>query len=106
MYGLSSVLGQNGLQRGQRTCVRTNDLRRIAQAAHGTLDHFVGDGMGEEDHEIGTADPVVHAPLHFAEDFCFAAVFLAQVLILTLHTFITADDDNTHEYFSDLLWCS
>lgn len=58
--------------------------------------HFVGNGAGEEDHQVGIADLFLHGPVFFWEHLGFVALFLADFLVATYHAFITADDDDTH----------
>ena len=53
--------------------------------------------MGEQNQEIRAADSLSKASLILAEDLCVAAMCLAQVPVLSLHTFIASDNDNTHD---------
>jgi hypothetical protein len=52
--------------------------------------------MCKQDHQIRPADPVFHAGFVLAEDLGVTSVFPAQIQIIALHTFISADDDNAH----------
>ena len=58
--------------------------------------HFVGDGAGEEDHQVGIADLFLHRPVFFREHLGLVAIFLTDLLVTTYHAFVSADDDDTH----------
>ena len=52
--------------------------------------------MCEQNHQIWVADPVFHAGFVLAENLGVTSMFLAQIQIIPLHTFISADNDNAH----------
>ena len=63
----------------------------------GTGHHFMGDGAGKENHQIRGADLLFEIGGHFGEDLGPAAVGFAKGLVLPLHSFISAYNDDTHE---------
>lgn len=99
------MLFQNALQRGHGTGMRADHLCSAAEPAQSTLYHLMRAGMRKQDQQIRGSDTFIHAALHLTEDLGFMAVPFTQILILTLHTFITADDDYTHrEYLSVVIF--
>lgn len=81
--------------------MRAHDLRPGIHAAERRLDHLVRHGIREQDHQVRGSDAVSHAGLIFAENLGAAPVLSAEVPVAAFHTFISADDDNTHT--TDLL---
>ena len=58
--------------------------------------HLVGDGIGEEDAQIGVPDLFGKVCRHLGEYLCLAVVILTDFLILAYHSVVSADDNNTH----------
>lgn len=61
-----------------------------------TAYHFVGNGIGEQHHQIGAANLFFEISRHFGKNLGLVSELFADLPVLTLHTFITADDDNAH----------
>lgn len=71
--------------------------------AEGEAHHFMRDGIGKEDEDIGRADRT-ESPHSLRIDFCFTVILTAEVFIMADHTFISADDHYAH-LFLFLLFC-
>ena len=60
-------------------------------------DHFVGNRVGEQNQKVRVAQIFAQHSLLFGIDLGLAAEFFTDILILTHHAFVAADDDDTHE---------
>ena len=61
---------------------------------HSGLDHLVGNGIGKQDKNIGASHLFIHVRGHLGKDLCLAFVVLADFLILTDHTVMSANNNN------------
>ena len=91
------MLIQNSFERLHGTGMGPHDLCFPAYSGQGTLDHFVGDRMGEHDQKIRRPDPVFHVRAGFAEHFGLTSVFSTDIRILSLHALISAKNHYTHK---------
>ena len=62
--------------------------------------HFVGNGTGEQDHQIRHPDLFLHGSFFLGKNFRLASEAFADILILTYHSFITAYNYNAHNSLS------
>lgn len=79
-----------------------HDLCFPAYSGQSTLDHFVGDCMGEHDQKIRRPDPVFHVCAGFAEHLRFTSIFPAGIRILPFHTFVSTENHYAHKNPRDL----
>ena len=91
------MLFQDILQGIHGTGMGPHNLRAFAYSGQGTLDHFVGDCMGEHDQKIRRPDPAFHIRTGLAEYFGLTSVFPADIRILSLHTLISSKDHHAHK---------
>ena len=62
--------------------------------------HFVGNGTGEQDHQIRHPDLFLHGSFFLGKNFRLASEAFADILILTYHSFISAYNYNAHNSLS------
>ena len=62
-----------------------------------TLHHLVGHGIGKKDHQIGIPQFVPKSAGGLREDLRLTLIALAKVLIAAFHTFVAAQNHNTHK---------
>ena len=67
------------------------------QLAERSLHHLVGHGIGKKDHQIGIPQFVPKSAGGLREDLRLTLIALAKVLIATFHTFVAAQNHNTHK---------
>ena len=65
--------------------------------AGGTFHHFVRDGAGEQNNQIGRPNLSFKICRHVGKHFCAAAVTLTDIFVLAFHSLIAADDYYTHD---------
>jgi hypothetical protein len=58
--------------------------------------HFVGTGVREHNHKVGSADFVREIPRHLCENLCLAVIFFANVFISCSHAVVSANQNNAH----------
>ena len=58
--------------------------------------HFVGNGAGKQNHQVGRADLLLHGAVLLGEYLGLVAVFLTYFLVAADHTFVAADNYNAH----------
>lgn len=64
---------------------------------HCTLNHFVGNGVGEQNHQIRRADFLFQRAGFLWKYLCLTAVFLTDVRIFPAHAFVSTDNYNAHK---------
>ena len=96
------VLLQNAFERGEGSAFAVFNHgilpRNLAQRA---MQHLVGHGAGEEDHQVRTAKLVFQPAPWLGKHLGLTLLGLAQLFIAALHAFVSADDHNAH---MSLLW--
>lgn len=98
------MLFHNTFQRGGAAGMAAFNADILAaRLDHGAVDHFVGDCIGKQDHQIRRADLILHAAAHLSKNLGPAAASFADISVLTLHAVIPADDHHTHIVFPFLL---
>ena len=71
----------------------------------GADDHFVGDGICKQDHQIGGTDLFLHGAVLLGEDLGLIAMALTDFLIAADHTFVAANNYYAHCVFLSLITC-
>jgi hypothetical protein len=64
--------------------------------ALGAFQNFMGQGSGEANHQIRVPQLVSEAPGRFDKYLSPALVLFTKILVLALHTFISAKDNHAH----------
>ena len=59
-------------------------------------DHFVGYGVGKENHQIRIPNFFLNGAMLFREHLCFTSIVFTDICILTHHSFISTDNYDTH----------
>ena len=99
----SNVSVQNGFERGHGSgwAVDNVDVPALSFCFY-RAEHFMGDRARKYDDQIRRTNA-----FHFAgvlgEHFCLTGICFTEIGILTFHTFVSANDNNTHR---DLLFNS
>ena len=61
-------------------------------------DHFVGNGIGKDNQKVRASHFLFQGTVFLGKHLGFAAISLADVFVLTLHAFVSADNYNTHSF--------
>ena len=69
---------------------------RLLRLFRGHADHFMRDRSGEYDHHIRRTDLILEVGGKLGENLAFTSVFFAYLFILTVHSVVTADNNNAH----------
>ena len=89
---------QNLSQRVAAACVAADDLCiALFCLCHRTFHHLMGNRIGEQDQKIRTADLVTHLCRHLCENLRLALILFANLLILTDHTVMSANNYYAHK---------
>lgn len=62
----------------------------------GTGDHLVGNGAGEDHHQVGRADLPLEVGGHSGEYLGPVSEIFSEGAVLSLHPFVSADNDDAH----------
>ena len=68
----------------------------------GGTHHFMRNSIGEQDDQIRKPQLPLKVRGHFGKNLCPASIAIADLFILALHSFVAADDDNTHDETSSI----
>jgi hypothetical protein len=95
--GAFDMAFQNPAQRAAASAVRLRKRDIPARrAASRRFRHLVRHGIRKQHYEVRVADKIVQPAFYFRKNLCIAVIFLANALVLTLHTLISADDHYVH----------
>ena len=74
-----------------------HDLRFIfIDLVQSAADHLVGYGICKQHQQIRPADLLIQAGTHLGKYLCLAVITLTDLLILTDHSVVASNNNNTH----------